>query len=446
MFNLKRQLNQRILFILVLFSCLLVIFRVNINAQSEKTKLNAGNKVWEFEAKEKLVAPIFAQGKIYIGNSKVIYVLDVESGKNLSEFNIQLDVPIISITFSDDKLYTWGAEVKNKVNIHCFDAKIGKELWKYEGEGTGGVTLSGCPPSLPPIGPAIYKGKIYLPGGAESKTPFGGLTCLDAKTGKVLWQDKEFGCICSAPVIYNELLYVTAACPRNTTRCYDLNTSSVKWEFGTKNPEYHSESSVSVFQDRLYFYTSKGVNCLNPKTGNLIKDTSIQGLLCLEEEEEEMKIDGLGIVKTRHPKPGQSVIARISQDKKRVYITNSKNLYCFSKNEMEKKPLWLFNPQDELSFPAVGGNKLYVGCANKNLYCLDAKTGAELWKFATEDLIRERFKGQNIISAPILCNGKVYITSDKKLYCIASGDSKCDGWFGEGGGPEHGGYNRKEKE
>lgn len=58
---------------------------------------------------------------------------------------------------------------------------------------------------------------------------------------------------------------------------------------------------------------------------------------------------------------------------------------------------------------------MFVGCYDGHLYCLDAGTGAILWKFLTADAIK---------SSPICVGSSVIFGShDKKLYCLSTGGS-----------------------
>ena len=62
------------------------------------------------------------------------------------------------------------------------------------------------------------------------------------------------------------------------------------------------------------------------------------------------------------------------------------------------------------SSPAVANGIVYVGSNDKNLYALDAKTGAKLWSYAT---------GNSVESSPIVTNGMVYVGSDDgKVYAF----------------------------
>ncbi|MFH1226313.1 MAG: PQQ-binding-like beta-propeller repeat protein [Planctomycetota bacterium] len=406
--------TQKMALVLIL-ACLIMFFCSGINAQS-KTKV--GEKVWEFSAAENMVPPVFLDGKIYAGNSKVIYRLDAQTGKKLSEFKVAVKQPIISLLPDNNRLYSWGWGMRENaknvtIEICCFDIKTGKRIWGYEGPaGTRGAPA--------PIGPALYKEKLFIPGGCSAEP--GGFTCLDAKTGNVLWQDKDLGVIQSAPVIYNDFIYVTTVCPLNTIRCYkiakkDTFDLEVLWDFPKDPTTSHCENSVSAYKNIIYRFGTH------------------LSRFDLTAQEREPKVTEFGMLWRLI-----SVQAALAQDAEKLYVSSAKELYLLNKTD-EQKDSCCFSPGGKLSFPAVAGGKIYAGCENNNLYCVDAKTGNKIWECACEDLNSE---GNKKVSAPILAKGKVYLTGGKKIYCIESGDPKADGWHMEGGGPERGGYNRNE--
>ncbi len=62
------------------------------------------------------------------------------------------------------------------------------------------------------------------------------------------------------------------------------------------------------------------------------------------------------------------------------------------------------------SHPIIHNNKIYFGACDHNFYCLDLKTGKQVWRFETKDII---------ISSPVVENGVVYFSSyDKGIYAI----------------------------
>ncbi len=100
-----------------------------------------------------------------------------------------------------------------------------------------------------------------------------------------------------------------------------------------------------------------------------------------------------------------------------VYVAGySGKIYAY--NTINLASRWIF-PRDGYLSPIVGGlvidqNKLYIGCADGFVYCLDATTG---------DLLSSYQTGDKIWGTPIVADDTVYIGSfDKSLYALNAGD------------------------
>lgn len=68
----------------------------------------------------------------------------------------------------------------------------------------------------------------------------------------------------------------------------------------------------------------------------------------------------------------------------------------------------------EMSKPALANGRLYVGCEDGTLHCLDLTSGAEVWKLSTRTTHKK-----GIWSSPAFVDGKVYFGGyDGNLYCV----------------------------
>jgi uncharacterized repeat protein (TIGR01451 family) len=93
-----------------------------------------------------------------------------------------------------------------------------------------------------------------------------------------------------------------------------------------------------------------------------------------------------------------------------VYVgSNDKNVYALNASTGAK--LWSFTTGGVVnSSPAVANGAVYVGSDDNNMYALNASTGAKLWSFAT---------GGAVDSSPAVANGVVYVGSgDGNLYAL----------------------------
>jgi outer membrane protein assembly factor BamB len=65
-----------------------------------------------------------------------------------------------------------------------------------------------------------------------------------------------------------------------------------------------------------------------------------------------------------------------------------------------------------VSSPSIADGRIYFGSHDKNIYCLNARTGSFIWKFQTGDRIK---------SSPAIVDGRVYVgPDDGKIYCISA--------------------------
>jgi len=100
-----------------------------------------------------------------------------------------------------------------------------------------------------------------------------------------------------------------------------------------------------------------------------------------------------------------------------VYVAGY-NGKIYAYNTVNLAQRWIY-PRDNYLSPFVGSlivdqNKLYVGCSDGFVYCLDATTG---------DLLSQYQTGDKIWGTPIVADDTVYIGSfDKKLYALDATD------------------------
>jgi uncharacterized repeat protein (TIGR01451 family) len=93
-----------------------------------------------------------------------------------------------------------------------------------------------------------------------------------------------------------------------------------------------------------------------------------------------------------------------------VYVgSEDKNVYALNASTGAK--LWSFATGNLIgSSPAVVNGIVYIGSNDHNLYALNASTGAKLWSLTT---------GDAVISSPAVANGVVYVGSfDHNVYAL----------------------------
>lgn len=169
------------------------------------------------------------------------------------------------ITVVDGLVYT--AYGKNREE-YCVAIKDGKVAWSkvigpyfYSNIGSG-----------PRATPTIHDGRLYIVGA------YGDFHCLDAKTGKTIWnynilrkfkaQNLKWG-MCSSPLIYkNMLLYNVGGTNGNSVVAVDQKTGKEIWSCGSDIASYASPTIATLCgETQAIFFTGKGLFSVEPNSG-----------------------------------------------------------------------------------------------------------------------------------------------------------------------------------
>lgn len=178
-----------------------------------------------------------------------------------------------------DKLYIFSRQEGNEVT-RCLDAATGKELWqdKYPAEGATGPA-SGF--SGPRSSPTVADGKVVTLGVR------GTLSCLDADTKKVVWRKDDFkGSLprfftSSSPIVVDGLLIAQLGGDRNGgIVAYDLASGAEKWKWTGDGTAYASPVLDAVADGKmLVAETATNIVGIGAADGKLLWKTpfAVQG-------------------------------------------------------------------------------------------------------------------------------------------------------------------------
>ncbi|BBM83750.1 PQQ-like beta-propeller repeat protein [Candidatus Uabimicrobium amorphum] len=172
------------------------------------------------------------------------------------------------ITVVGDLVYT--AYGKNREE-YCIAVKNGEVVWKkvigpyfYSRIGSGPRTT-----------PTIHEGRLYIVGA------YGDFHCLDAKTGKTLWnfnilrkfktKNLKWG-MCSSPVIYKHmLLYNVGGNNGNSIVALDQKTGNTLWQSGSDSASYATPTIAKICgEDQAIFFTGNGLYTVDPNNGKYL--------------------------------------------------------------------------------------------------------------------------------------------------------------------------------
>jgi outer membrane protein assembly factor BamB len=167
--------------------------------------------------------------------------------------------------------------------------------------------------------------------------------------------------------------------------CFYAGTGDKLWDLKTNGDV---ESSASLNGGALYFTgTDQRLYALDPVYG-----TKRWNYLC-----------------------GSAILSSPCVGPDAIYFSSytSGTIFAVNKNGSKK---WSVKPTNNirmLSSPVYNNGIIYVGSHDKNLYALNASTGATIWVAPT---------GDSVSSSPAVTNGTVYVgSSDHKVYAFDAG-------------------------
>jgi len=186
------------------------------------------------------------------------------------EWKITVGLGDAGPVLADNKLYAFTRQGDNEI-ILCLDAISGKELWqnKYSATVVSGPAATHPGPRSTPV---VAEGKIVTLGVG------GVLSCLDAKNGNILWRKENSGgqvpkfFTGMSPIIYDGLCVAyLGGDSEGTIVAFDLKSGNEKWKWTGEGPTYSSPEMMNVDgKKQLVFVTSKNLIGLDAGNGKLL--------------------------------------------------------------------------------------------------------------------------------------------------------------------------------
>jgi outer membrane protein assembly factor BamB len=260
-----------------------------------------------------------------------------------------------------DKLYVFSRQGGSEI-LRCLDAATGKELWqdKYDSLGaTGGAAGFSGPRSSP----TVAEGKVVTFGIR------GMLSCLDAATGKVLWRKDDFpGTLptfftAASPIVAGGLCVaeVGGGNGKGGVVAYDLATGAEKWRWIGDSPAYASPVLMNVGGVQFVIApTESKVLALALTDGKPVWETAIPQSRSANAA--TPVIEGQTLITSG---PGRGTAA--------VRLEKEGDVFA-------AKPLWK-NADIAVQFgsPVIKDGFLYGLTGGNELFCLNATDGKTVW-------------------------------------------------------------------
>jgi outer membrane protein assembly factor BamB len=261
------------------------------------------------------------------------------------------------------KIYTFGRQSTDEV-IRCSDATSGKEIWVYKVPAEKVPGPGGRFPGSRST-PVVGEGKVCSLGAD------GTVTCVDAASGKLVWTDNknpvrpQFS-TSTSPLIADGKCIVFS----RGLMAYDLADGSIKWKWG---------AAAQIPFGSPVLMTVDGVKTVvTPSKGALVG-------VGLADGKELWKVSigpGGGDYFHHYSTPlvdGKTVIYSITGSKGANANTIALKI---EKNGGELKATEVWNVKrsaDKYHTPTSKEGRVYGVTTGKNFFCLDAKSGKELW-------------------------------------------------------------------
>jgi outer membrane protein assembly factor BamB len=176
-----------------------------------------------------------------------------------------------SPVMAGNKVYSFGRVGGDEVTM-CLDAATGKEIWqnKYPALAITGPASSAHPG--PRSTPAVGESKVVTLG-------IGGvLSCLDMATGKMVWRNEEYTKELPqfftglSPLIVNGMCIVHLG-GKETGKiiAFDLKTGTQKWQCASDGPSYSSLMLMTIDRKKqIVDLTDKSLVGVDPENGKLL--------------------------------------------------------------------------------------------------------------------------------------------------------------------------------
>ena len=381
------------------FNAFTGIFNANVYSPEEKmfyTKVNSTIVAWDFSDPSKPptvawttyirgagitgIGVTYGDGKIFTGSFENMQLaLDAKTGKIL--WSTPTKGPMIFTGAYADGLYFKGGSDDN--TMYCFNASTGEVVWSYRPD-TDGYFTTGC---------AIAYGMVY------EMNKDGYLYAFDMYTGELVWKYRAIDQTLmwpGMPSVADGKIYVTsgesaqynAPVGVSAFSCINAFNGQEIWRLDLE--ALPPRESVAIAYGTLYVIPGDVTTSVDTISGN--EYATVNELWAIKD-----------VAPVSTPTP---VVSSWSQW--RANATHSSTAQIGPSN---LTVAWRFTTGGAVSSSAsVENGVLYIGSQDKNIYALNADTGAFIWKFATNAPVE---------STVAVSNGKVYTGGDDGyVYCL----------------------------
>lgn len=332
---------------------------------------------------------------------------------------------------SGNKIYL-NSRQGDQETVLCLDASTGKELWKSQYPSMA-VTGPAASHPGPRATPAIADGKVVTFGAA------GILSCLDAKTGKLLWRKDnpenavpQFFTGMSPLIVDNMCIVHLGTKDKGEVQALELKTGKEIWKWAGDGPSYSSPSLMTIGgKKHVIVQTEKNLIALDLSNGKLLWQvpTPVQQRFysCVSPYIDGQTIylsgQGTGMKAIKIEKTGDEFVPKELWSNKTVGakwntpvlkdgflygFTDQKRIYCL--NASNGQTAWIDNAVNSDFATIIDCGSVILGLpstANLIVFRPDASAYSEIAKYKVSDT--------PIYSYPVIAGDKIYIKDAENL-------------------------------
>jgi outer membrane protein assembly factor BamB len=256
-----------------------------------------------------------------------------------------------------DKLYAFGYQ-NGKEASRCLDAGTGKELWEdeYAARPAGGPARN-FPAAR--SSPAVASGKVVTLGAQ------GMLSCLDAEKGTVVWRKERTGgtpgfLTSASPLLADGLCVVQVGGDRDgAVIAYDLADGKEKWKWASDGTKYASPMLLTMNGLKAVVVETAGtISAVNLANGELLWSTTFS----TRYNASTPMVDGQVVYYAGSGQPTRAVKMEKQGEK------------------IAGKELWSTRDASVIYNTPVIKYGLMFGLSERNeIFCIDTQDGKKLW-------------------------------------------------------------------
>ncbi len=186
----------------------------------------------------------------------------------------QVGAGMASFAVVDGRVFTAGNDGENQDTIWCFDLPTGKVLWRHDYPCKSAAHVMPIVPGGPSATPCVGEGRVF------TVSREGDVFCLEAATGKVVWQKsllKDFHGqrpvygYAGSPLLWQGKLFLDVGGEEGSTVCLNAATGETLWAKGAGEAGYATPVMATLEgAERLVMFKGRELAVLDPQDGKEI--------------------------------------------------------------------------------------------------------------------------------------------------------------------------------